>query len=422
MVFAIGYAGHHQYYQATQRQRSPVDVAYVTLQLFVMNGADLDGPVNRKLEFARFAAPVVAAYAGVAAVLAIFFHQVQLVRPRLIGGHVIVCGLGRRGLRLVEQLRNRGECVVVVDRDANNDELNHCRQIGAIVLVGPANDRWLLQRACVHRARTLVAIMGDDGTNVETAVLAHEVNARRRFGSLECVVHVFEPRLQQVLREHPIFTDTTDPFELRFFNTFEIGAEAMLRRHPVPKANGGVRPHLLIVGLGRLGEALLAKAAVEWGRNGASFQLAESSPDRQVENLPHEPLHVTVVDRHAEIKRQTLALRYPEVQRTCRVRFVEMDIHFPDFPGRVGLDGVDGFPPVTAAYVCVDVDSLAFFAALALHDCLKSRKVPILVRMTEQAGLASLLGSGPERQGLIDGVHAVGLLDVTCSLETVFGK
>jgi hypothetical protein len=410
-VFALGYAGHREYYAAAGRTRATIDVAYVTLQLFLMNGADLEGPVGWKLEFARFAAPVVSAYAAIAAALSIFYQQVQFVRPRLFGRHVIVCGLGRRGLRLVEQLRQRGECVVVIDHDANNDELSHCRQLGAIVLVGPANDRWLLQRACVRRAKALVAIMGDDGINMETAVLAHEVNAKRRSGSLDCVVHVFDPRLQEVLKRHRIFTDTSDPFELRFFNTFEIGAQAMLHRQPVPDpaVEGAVPPHLLIVGLGRLGESLLVQAAGDWQA-------------RHVENAPRCPLHVTVVDRHAKLKHQALSLRYPQLDEACRIRSVQMDIHFPDFPRCVGLEGGEDFPPVTAAYVCVDVDSLALFAALALHDCLKSRKAPVLVRMTEQAGLASLLGSGPQSQGLIEGVHAVGLLDVTCSLETVFGK
>ena len=46
---------------------------------------------------ARFAAPVAAAYAGFAALLSIFYYHVQLFRPWLIGGHVIVCGLGCKG-------------------------------------------------------------------------------------------------------------------------------------------------------------------------------------------------------------------------------------------------------------------------------------------------------------------------------------
>jgi hypothetical protein len=410
LVFGVGYAGFREHYRAAHRERSIADVAYVSLQLFLVQSGDLDGPIGWKLEFARFAAPVVAAYAGFCALLSIFFYHVQLFRPWLIGNHVIVCGLGRRGSKLVQQLRALGKCVVVIEHDENNAELVHCRQMGAIVLLGTANDRRVLDKACVHRARTLISIVGDDGVNVETAILAHQLNQKRRSGVLDCVVHVFDPRLQRALKKHRIFTDTDDPFELRLFNAFEIGAQAMLHKHPVlePAAAGGPRqPHVLIVGLGRLGESLLVQAAAEW---------------RDRRQSPADKLHVTVIDRRVEVRRDWIPMCHPDLAEACDITFVQMDIHFPRFPDRVLLDGSDGIPPITAAFVCVDSDSLALFAALTLHDCLKGKNVPIVVRMTEQAGLAALLGSDAGCQGLIEGVHAVGLLDVACSLDLVLGK
>lgn len=410
IVFAVGYAGFREYYLATQRSRTAADITYVTLQLFVFQSGDMEGPIGWKLQFARFAAPVAAAYAGFAALLSIFYYQVQLFRPWLIGGHVIVCGLGRKGSKLVQQLRARGECVVVIEHDEKNAELDRCRQMGAIVLIGAANDRWLLDKACVHRAKALISIVGDDGTNVETAVLAHELNKKRTSGSLDCVVHVFDPRLQRVLKTHRIYTDQDDPFVLRFFNAFEIGAHAMLRNHPVapPGTPGTARsPHLLVVGMGRLGEALLVQAAADWRKK------RERISDR---------FHVTLIDRHARAKKEWLMLRYPDLDDACRSVFLEMDVHFPGFPGGIGLEGGDGIRPVSAAYVCVDGDSLALFTALALHECLKGKDVPIVVRMTEEAGLAALLGSDDSGDGLIEGVHAVGLLDVTCSLDLVLGR
>ena len=310
----------------------------------------------------------------------------------------------------MQQLRAWGECVVVIERDEKNDELSRCRQMGAIVLIGAANDRWLLDKACVHRAKALISIIGDDGTNVETAVLAHELNKKRTSGSLDCVVHLFDPRLQRVLKTHRIYTDQDDPFVLRFFNAFEIGAHAMLHNQPAVPSGSPEKagpPHLLVVGMGRLGEALLVQAATDWRaeRKGTSDQF-----------------YVTLIDRHAMAKKEWLTLRYPDLNDACRCVFLEMDVHFPGFPSGIGLEGGNGIPPVSAVYVCVDSDSLALFTALALHECLKGKGVPIVVRMTEEAGLAALLGSDDSGGGLIEGVHAVGLLDVTCSLDLVLGK
>ena len=140
----------------------------------------------------------------------------------------------------------------------------------------------------------MISIVGDDGTNIEIAVLAHQLNQKRTSGALECVVHVFDPRLQRALKKHRIFTDTADPFDLRLFNAFEIGAQAMLRRQPAldGEAPGDAgRPHLLIVGLGRLGESLLVQAAAEW---------------RDRRKTPADRLCVTVIDRHAKLREDWL--------------------------------------------------------------------------------------------------------------------
>ena len=102
--------------------------------------------------------------------------------------------------------------MVVIERDEKNDEVVHCRQMGAIVLLGAANDRRLLDKACVHRAKTLISVVGDDGTNVETAVLAHQLNQKRTSGVLECVVHVFDPRLQRALKKTSHFHRHRRPF------------------------------------------------------------------------------------------------------------------------------------------------------------------------------------------------------------------
>ena len=409
-VFFLGFAGFQRHFQLLGKTRPNSDVVYLTFQLFIFESGSVEGPIDWQLQAARFLAPAVTAYAGLYALWSIFYHQVLMVRPWFAGRHVVVCGLGRKGARLIEQLRARGECVVAIENNQGCDEVEHARQRGVIVLSGAANDRWLLRKACVHRAKTLICITGDDGVNVETAVLAHEMNRRRRIGSLDCVVHLFDPRLERMLKGHEIFTDRHDPFELRFFNTFEIGARAMLNSPPVLDPETGPqpqRPHLLIVGLGRLGERLLVRAADEW---------------RAKRQDPQSRLLLTVVDWRAKIKEKWLPLRYPWLEEVADTRCVEIDIQFPEFATGSFLDPKEDVPKLTAAYVCLDDDSLGMFAGLALHDYLQDNSIPIVVRMTEQAGLASLLGAQTDGTGIIPGIHAVGLLEVACNLDLVLAR
>ena len=342
---------------------------------------------------------------GVLALLSIFFYHVQLVRPWLIGNHVIVCGLGRRGSKLVQQLRAQGKCVVVIEQDENNAELVYCRQMGAIVLLGRGERppdvgqslRPPRQNPDLDRGRRRSQRRnGGPRSSIEPETPLRCAGLR---GSR------VRPRLQRALKKHRIFTDTNDPFELRLFNALRSPPRPCCKSIPGwPRPPGRHRPHLLIVGLGRLGESLLVQAAAEW---------------RERRKSPADKLHLTVIDRQVELKKDWMPICYPDLAEACDITFVQMDIHFPRFPDRVVLDGSDGVPPVTAAFVCVDSDSLALFTALTLHDCLKGKNVPIVVRMTEQAGLAALISSGAEGQGLIEGVHAVGLLDVACSLDLV---
>jgi len=274
------------------------------------------------------------------------------------------------------------------------------------VLVGSANDRRTLDKACVHRAKTLIAIIGDDGANVETAVLAHQLNQKRTSGTLECVVHVFDPAASAGVETTSHFHRHHRPLRPAVLQRLRDRRPGDAPQCPAISSKGAAGRHTSSSWLGPAG-GIAAGASGGW---------VASRPESRGQAMRH------VVDRDANRKKDWILLFYPELEETCRITFVEMDVRFPRFPGRVLPEGGDDLPPVTAAYVCVDNDSLALSAALALHEFLGGRRVPIAVRMTEQAGLAALLRSDAESPGLIEGVHAVGLLDVVCSLDLVLGK
>ena len=409
LAFLLGCIGFRRYFASLGESRSGLDIAYLSVQLFLLESGSVHGPVGLDLQIARFLAPLVAAYAAIHAVLGLFFHQMQMVLPRLMRGHYVVCGLGRKGSRLVAQLDQRGRRVVVIENDESNDELAHCRRLGTVVLLGSASDKRLLRKACVHRANTLIAVTGDDATNVETAVLAHELNREREGRPLRCVIHVSDPNLTEMLKRQQIYIEQHDPFDLEFFNAFRIGAGVMLDEPPVldpQSAAGRECPRLLIVGLGRLGEALLVQAAERW-RAGRPREDCK--------------LQVTVVDRKAATCRQWIPLRYSDLDEVADLTFVEMDVRSPDF-ARGGFLAAADPPPLEAIYVCLDNDSLAMTSALTLRQCPRCAGVPIVTRMSENAGLATLFHPGPDGQGAIPGVRAVGMLDVTCTLDLVLAE
>lgn len=89
---------------------------------------------------------------------------------------VVVCGLGRFGLRVVERLRERGAGVAVItDEGTRSDRIRRAESLGATVHVGDFRFAELRQRAGVERARAVVLVTASDEANLEAALeVRHE--------------------------------------------------------------------------------------------------------------------------------------------------------------------------------------------------------------------------------------------------------
>lgn len=111
-------------------------------------------------------------------------------------GHIIVCGLGSIGFRVVEELLRYGEQVVVIERDAGNRFVRAVRQLGAPVIIGDAGVRAVLQEARAMASRAVIASTDDDLTNLSIALLVRELHACHRI-----VLLLSDPELARMLRE-----------------------------------------------------------------------------------------------------------------------------------------------------------------------------------------------------------------------------
>ena len=107
VVGSLGFWGFARHYAALDQSRSPGDLLYLTIQLFVLESGAVEGPVGWQLEVARFLAPAVAAYTAVLALALLFYERFQLFRLRYARGHVVICGLGQKGLLLARGFRER---------------------------------------------------------------------------------------------------------------------------------------------------------------------------------------------------------------------------------------------------------------------------------------------------------------------------
>ncbi|MCL0084448.1 NAD-binding protein, partial [Dehalococcoidia bacterium] len=408
VTIALGYVGFDKHFSAIGEMRSPADIFYVTLKLFKLEAGWIAGPVGWELQLARFLAPAMVGYTTIQALAIILRDQFQLIRLRFLRDHIVICGLGRKGLLLCKGFRGRGERVVVIEEDGGNSLLGQCREQGAIILIGNAADPELLRRARIDKAKYVISVCGNDGTNAEVAVQTRELLWARRGKALSCLTHIVDVQLCNLLREREIAAGKLDAFRLGFFNIFESGARVLLDEYPAFSRTGedlGPRPHMVVVGLGRMGESLVVNAARNW---------------RDRDDGDGERLRITLIDKEAERKKETLCLRYPQLEGVCELMPAQMDIQAPEFERADFLFDDQGCCDVTMVYICLDGDSNALAAALKLRQRVRTLEIPIVVRMTHDAGLATLLRGEKDKRDDFVRMHAFGLLDHTCTPDLIF--
>ena len=89
-------------------------------------------------------------------------------------GHVIVCGFGRFGRVVVDELEHAGMDIVVVDREGETEAELQRRNL--LYLIAEANEEGTLARAGIDRARALVISTPSDADNVFITLAAREKN------------------------------------------------------------------------------------------------------------------------------------------------------------------------------------------------------------------------------------------------------
>jgi len=91
-----------------------------------------------------------------------------------LNNHLIVCGAGRVGSRVIRELRRAGEPFVVIERDPLH--VAGLADDGGHVLIGDATSEETLREAGVERARALAACLPDDADNVYVVLTARGIS------------------------------------------------------------------------------------------------------------------------------------------------------------------------------------------------------------------------------------------------------
>lgn len=110
--------------------------------------------------------------------------------------HIVVCGLGHVGIRVVESLKRLSENVVTIERNKDSAFAAAVeRDMGFPVLYGDMRRDELLIEAGIRRAKAVICATDDDLANLEVAI-----DARRENPKIRVVMRMFDSRVAEKVR------------------------------------------------------------------------------------------------------------------------------------------------------------------------------------------------------------------------------
>ncbi|MBN2411253.1 NAD-binding protein [candidate division KSB1 bacterium] len=116
--------------------------------------------------------------------IAAFFvqgHLLDLLKGRQmvkaitgLTNHIIVCGYGKIGMEVCNQLALNNKDFIVIDRD--DEKIDDALGLGYLAAVGEATDDDILLKSGIKQARGLISAISDDSANVYLVLTARALN------------------------------------------------------------------------------------------------------------------------------------------------------------------------------------------------------------------------------------------------------
>jgi voltage-gated potassium channel Kch len=381
---------------------------YATVGLFHLYTASTKPPNNIYLQVAQWLAPATVGYAAFLALADVFSRQATVFRVSFMRGHVVICGLGRCGIRLARSFRKGAYdrpavSVVVIDRNPTAADRRECRDLGIPVLTGDARDIAVLQQAGMERASHLIAVCGNDAVDSEVASAALSlVGSKRNRTPLRCFIHIGDHQLSEQLEKLALEVPAEGEAQLsqfEWFNVYRLGPIALLNSDlELLKPRDGQSPHVIVVGAGLLGRNLVTETARRW-------------------SLGQHPtsIRITLIASDAQDQCTTLKAQFPHLPYVCDLVAISVDAAAIRSVDQLTID-LPSSHSRTKAFVCVADDDECLRATIQIREALPE-EIDVVTCTTGSSGIATFLRN--KTGGILSRVQEFALLDIALTPEVL---
>ena len=205
--------GGWAYYNLAAQANEPVDslgeAVYLALTMVVFQAAG-DFPKTWYLQLFYFAMPLLGLGVmaqGLTDFGVLLFNRKQrskeweMAVASTFNHHIILVGLGHLGYRVVTQLHELNQDVVIIEAKPRDDLVANLRAFDIPILEGDATREALLDAAGVRRARVLVLCTQNDNLNMQIAVKARSMNK-----DIRVIMRIFDDDFARALQQQFGFT------------------------------------------------------------------------------------------------------------------------------------------------------------------------------------------------------------------------
>jgi voltage-gated potassium channel len=123
--------------------------------------------------------------------------------------HIVLCGLGHLGYRILSQLLAAQQTVVALEKDSAARFLVDAIATGTPVLVRDMKEDQALMDAGIQYARVIIIATNDDMANLEVALDARRLNPKIRI-----VMRLFDQRMADKFKEAALIDEAFSPAAL----------------------------------------------------------------------------------------------------------------------------------------------------------------------------------------------------------------
>lgn len=386
-TFVTGTIGYLNY-PIKGEETSISNALYHTAQLFIMHAPHFGLPVPVTLEIARWLGALTTGFTLFNVVFLLYHTELSTILLKYKSNHVIVCGMGSRGMLVAETSRRKNNKVVAIEKHPDPEVTEKLRRLRIPQVVGDAMQPGTLDHARIKKASKIYIMGPEDPVNLSIALTA---SGMLPDATVKISVHVDDDCLPFAMQSNILKYRNS----FAFINVYGTIADRLITRD-LPLDHDGIVPddrkqaHLVILGFGKMGRSLAVRAA----------QLGQFANQKS--------LRISVVDKLANKNRDLLRFHYRFIDQAASFSFHELHIQSPEARELIQQWCEEPDQLVSIVFTFSD-PSLVLDSAFSLIPAMNKPNVRVAARIKDSQNLDSFFPSCTPSENTLCRLTSFGL-------------